>query len=451
MAIGILGLGSDGSSGLSSELLQSLEETETAAIIDPITASIEEVEAEIVIEEEIEAMVVELLELVETFDLFSDETGAFDDIVATTNGESVNFDAADTTSLEEGIIRVNIDQLAQKDVFQSEIISDMEETFTGTIEFKIGEEDPSTYDFTDFTYEEIVEELNYYSAITVALEEVSDAQYRMVFKSTNSGEDNKISISSDDMTSSDGTSVSFGFTNDGNHVLEAQNMLATVDGIDYDLSSNQITLSTGLYISAVSTGESSITLSRDDTTIVTSIENIAIKYNELVDLVDSNIYGDEDVAAIISDSTTLKTVMSDIKNIFFDSYGLEDEENIFIYGMSFDSDGYMEVDSDELSSMLTSNYDDLKELFVGYAEKEGIGTRLKTYLDSLDGYDGMLSAYADKLDDRVDTLEEDKEEAIEKLDDKYSTMATQFADYTVIITQMELAFDSLEAIMSSDE
>ena len=92
---------------------------------------------------------------------------------------------------------------------------------------------------------------------------------------------------------------------------------------------------------------------------------------------------------------------------------------MFKYGISFDTDGYMQVDEDELTEALTDNYSDVKELFTGYAEKEGIGTRLKTYLDSLDGLDGLLTV--------------------------------QFAEYTALITQMENSFASLKLIIEGDD
>lgn len=94
-------------------------------------------------------------------------------------------------------------------------------------------------------------------------------------------------------------------------------------------------------------------------------------------MVNSYIIGDEDTEAIISDSSTLKTMMSSIKEVLFDTYGLDNEENMFKYGISFDSDGYMEVDEDELTQALTDNYSDIKELFTGYAEKEELEQDLK--------------------------------------------------------------------------
>lgn len=443
MADGILGLGSSGSLDLSQELLDKLKTAESTSILDPITTEIEDTETELEAVEEIQVMTNELLAIIEDFDLYTTGTSIFDEMSATTSGSSVSFTATDTSGLTEGSISVSVSQLAQKDVYQSDTISDItEEIGTGSITIGIGEE---TYEFTTDgkTYEELEEEMSYYSELDVALEQVSDDSYRLVIKSADNGIENGLTITQ--------SGIDLGLETESNHVLSAQNLIASVDGIDYNLSSNSISMTNGLSITALEEGDSSITLVRDDTVFITAVEDMVYKYNELVDLIDSKILGDEDDPAVISDSSTLKTMMSSIKEILFDSYGLEDEENLFSYGMSFDSDGYLELDSTELSSALSDNYDDIKELFTGYAEKEGIGTRLKTYLDSLDGYDGLLLTYEEKLEDSIDTLNDDYTDASDALDEKYENMATQFAAYTVLITEMETAFSSLEAIINEDD
>lgn len=444
MADGILGLGSSGSVDLSSELIEKLKTAESESILDPITEEIEETEAEIEAVDEIASKIDELLEVVEAFDLYTSNTNVFDEVSASTSGSSVTFDAADTSDLNPGTITVSIAQLATKDVYQSDTISDTEaEMDAGTLSITVGDE---TYEFETEgkTYEDLVTEMGYNSALDVALEQVGDDSYRLVIKSTESGLENEVTISQ----SGD---LDLGYDNEDNHVLSAQNLMATVDGIEYELSSNKITMDNGLTISAVDEGDSSITIERDDSYIVEQVEEMASIYNELVSLVNSYTIGDEDDPAIISDSGTLRTIMSEVKSMFYDTYGLDDEENAFIYGISFDSDGYMEVDSSELSEALTDNYDDVKELFVGYAEKEGIGTKLNTYLDDLDSLDGILTTYEERLDDRVNDLEEEYEEESDRLDEEYELMAEQFAAYTVIITEMETAFASLELIINGDD
>lgn len=443
MAEGILGLGSSGSNDLSSELIEKLKTAETTAILDPITEDIEDAEAELEAVTAIETMSEELLELIKEFDLYTSDTNIFDQVTASTSGSSVSFDATDTSNLDPGTISVTVDQLAQKDVYQSNIISDITEEMTsGTISITIGE---NTYEFdTDGkTYEDLESEMNNYSTLDVALEQVGDESYRFVIKSSESGTTNALTITQ--------TDIDLGLEDEDNHVLTAQNMLASVDGIDYDLSGNKISMSNGLIITAVEEGDSSITLSRDESGLADAIQAVADKYNELVDLVDSYIYGDDEETAIISDSSTIRTMMNGIKDIFMSTYGLDDEENMFVYGISFDTDGYMQIDTSELAEAITNNYDDLKELFVGYAEKEGIGTQLKTYLDSLDSItDGLLSTLEDKIQDRIDELEEEYEEESDRLDEKYELMSEQFATYTVLITEMENAFASLQLIIDGE-
>lgn len=442
MADGILGLGTSGSVDLNDELLTKLKTAESTSKLDPITADIEETEAVIVAVDEIEVVMMELLDLVESFDLFTTDTNAFNEVYATTSGSSVSFDATDTTNLKEGTINVSVSQLAQKDVYQSNLITNVDEKIgSGELSITVGE-DTYTFSTDSYTYAQLADELNTYSKLDVALEQVSDGSYRMIIKSSESGLSNEMTITQ--------TDIDLGFEEEENHVLNAQNLLATVDGISYDISTNTITMKSGLVISALETGDSSISLQKDTSSIISNIENIADKYNELVDLMNTYTLGDSDTTAIITDSSTLKTIMNAVKDIFFDSYGLEDEENIFKYGITFDSSGYMQIDSSELSTAISENFDDLKELFVGYAEKEGIGTRLKTYLDSLDDLDGLLTTYKEKLDNDLDTLNDDYESESEKLDEKYEQMAQQFADYTVIITAMENSFASLKAIIDSE-
>ena len=57
---------------------------------------------------------------------------------------------------------------------------------------------------------------------------------------------------------------------------------------------------------------------------------MATVYNELIELVDTYATADDDGNKVISDSSTIKSIIGEIKNMFFDSYGLEDEENIFV-------------------------------------------------------------------------------------------------------------------------
>ncbi|QKF82080.1 flagellar filament capping protein FliD [Halarcobacter ebronensis] len=443
MAEGILGLGSSGSLELNDELIEKLKTAETTAYVDPIDDSIEKKEAELTASEKIADKIAELLTVVEGFDLYTSDTNVFDQVTASTTGTSASFDATDTSNLNPGTIVVNVTQLATKDVYQSSLISDPTSYIgAGKLTITVGE-DSYTFDTTDeMTYEDLVTNLNYTSALDASLEKVSDNSYRLVIKSSESGLENAVTISQ--------TDIDLGFGADESHIQTSQNFIGTIDGISYNMSSNKITMNNGLIITAVDEGKSSISISNDDSYITEQISKMATVYNELVDLVSSSTTADDDGNVLISDSSAIKSILSDIKNMFFDSYGLEDEENIFVYGISFDTSGYMQIDASELAEAVTNNYDDLKELFVGYAEKEGIGTKLSTYLDDLDSSSGTLTTFLNKVQSSIDDLNDNKEEEETRIDTKYQQLSEQFAAYTVIITQMENAFQSLKILMDSN-
>ena len=70
-----------------------------------------------------------------------------------------------------------------------------------------------------------------------------------------------------------------------------------------------------------------------------------------------------------------------------------------------------------LSSQISTNYRDIKEMFVGDARTmtQGVGTKMTEYLDSLDGFDGALNLYDSSLNNRKENLEKEKENAARQL------------------------------------
>ena len=449
MAEGILGLGSEGSASLNQELIDQLKEKESESKVQPIETQLEDIQLEIEIVDEIEAKTLELLETIKPFDLYvSGTNNIFNEVSATTSGEAVNFDAVDTSGLTPGTTNVNVSQLATKDVYQSDKItavsSDIMTSGQNEDDVLTIEVDGETFNFPtkDKTYEQLAQEISLQSnnKLVASVEYVSDDEFRIVIKSAQTGEANSLSISQS-------ANLDLGFDKPENHTLSAENMIANIDGVDYNVSSNTITTQGGLTVTGISLGDSSITIKKDTQAIMDSTLLLAQQYNELVSMIEDATLDPE---SPVQDKSSLKTMMDSIKSILFSTYGLDDEESIFNYGISFDEYGYMNVDSQAFSEALNENVDDLEELFVGYAEKEGMGTQLKTYLDSLDSFDGLLTTYDENILGRQSKLEEEKTKAIESLDTKYSQMSQEFADATVLISQMEAEFASLKSIIAAD-
>lgn len=437
MASGILGMGSSASAGLNQELIDRLKTAEAKGTVGIYDKKLENIDKETEIMGNITTKINELLAIADLFDVNRTSANSFDQVTATTSGSSVVFDAVDVSGLQPGTNSINVTQLSQKDVYQSNIFTDSSAIVSdGVIHISI---DGTMSDFvTDGkTYEELASDINGNENFTASIEQVGDDDYRLVIKSTNSGVENALTITQD--------GVDLGFEDGLNKVLSAQNMLANIDGVDYDVSSNTVTIQGNLKMTAIELGASTISIQKDTTSIIPNLNDMVSKYNELVTLVDNELYSSTD--SPISDPGSLRMIMSHVKDTLFGSYGEDDDLNVFSYGFSIDRSGFLSIDEDILGNALSENPDDIRSLFVGTIEKPGMGNFLKDYLDGLDGYEGLLTSYSTNIVDKKSDFEADKIKAQEVLDNKYKQMSLEFASYTAIITQMENAFGGLKLMI----
>jgi flagellar hook-associated protein 2 len=124
MANGVLGLGSGQAASLNSDLIDKLKTAERKSTVAPLETKITNIATERTTFSTISTKVSELLTAIKPFDLFiSGGVTAFEEKTATTSGDSATFDAADVTKLQKGFTSVKVTSLAQKDVYQSAIVS----------------------------------------------------------------------------------------------------------------------------------------------------------------------------------------------------------------------------------------------------------------------------------------------------------------------------------------
>ncbi len=124
MANGVLGLGSGQASTLNSDLIDKLKTAERKSTVEPIETKITKIATEKETFSSVQKKVTALLDAVKPFDLFiSGGVTAFEQKTATTSGDSATFDAADVKSLNKGFTTVDVTQLAQKDVYQSNAVN----------------------------------------------------------------------------------------------------------------------------------------------------------------------------------------------------------------------------------------------------------------------------------------------------------------------------------------
>ena len=455
MADGILGLGMGQAASLNSDLIEKLKTAEKKSVIDPYDKNIEKITGEKETFKNIQTKVSELLAAVKPFDLFvSGGVSAFEQKSATTSGDSVTFDAVDLQALKKGITTVNVSQLAQKDVYQSNAVNATTKDAVinaGTLSIQAGSSVAEEFDTTNKTYKQLADEITAKTGMNASVEQVGTNSFRLVIKSEESGIDNKLTITGD-------ASLALGYTttdeatgetitNSTNHILEAKNMMAKVDGVEYNVSTNNITVD-GLKITVnkIDSGgsSSSINIVEDKTQLETQMRNFTTKYNELVALVDSEVFNAD---SKIADKSSIRDIISQIKSKLFGSYGSSGDKSVFNYGIELAKDGGLSLDSAKFNKAVEEDMAGLKDLFLGSAEKKGLGTILKESLDEMTFTGGVLSTYESNMQTREKNLNSEKEKAEKALNTKYEQLALQFSAYGSLINQMEASFSGLKMLI----
>ena len=441
MANGVLGLGSGQAASLNSDLIEKLKTAERKSSVEPIETKITKIGTEKTTFSTIEAKVAEFLETVKPFDLFiSGGLTAFEQKGATTSGDSVTFDAADAKTLSKGFTSVDITQLAQKDVYQSTNVT--EATKNAKINQGALVINGQTFDTTNKSYQELATEISAKTGMVASVEQVGTDSFRLIIKSEETGLANKLNISG-------AASQALGFTTDGttvnatNHILEAKNMIAKVDGVEYNVATNNITVD-GLKITANKLGVSSITVTDDTSQIESQMKNFVTKYNELLALVDGEVYNSD---SSLDDKSSIRSIMTQIKDKLFGSYGPNSDKSLFNYGIELDKSGTLSLNSTKFNSAVQNDLSGLKDLFVGAAEKKGLGTTLKETIDEMRYAGGTLNSYQSAMAKREVKLEEEKEKAEKALNAKYEQLALQFSSYGAVINQMESSFSGLKMLI----
>src|SRR5574344_2333043 len=208
MAEGILGLGQGQAGALNSDLIERLKAVDRKATVEPLEKKLEKFESEKKVISDVTTKVNELYDAVKVFSLNqSTGTNAFQQKSANVSGDGVVFDSDDLSALKTGSLRVEVKELAQKDVWQSNPISGSK---TDTVNAGIITINGTNIDTSTMSYTELTEEINKISGVQASLVDSSDGKFRLAIKSTETGTANKINFDSSSGKISDGAAKLFG-------------------------------------------------------------------------------------------------------------------------------------------------------------------------------------------------------------------------------------------------
>jgi len=443
--ISSLGLGSDGA--LSYDVIDQLREVDENAMIKPIDNKISK--------NKTQANDLSILTTM-TATLKSSTSTLADDMTylktsVTSSSENISVTAESGVPSQD--FTLDVQTLAKQDIYQSNSFSAENSTFTttnDTINFNI---DGSDYQI-DVTATTTLEELKgqIYDAtdgkITASLLNVGgDNPYKLVLKSTDTGVNNAVTVTS----TGGGTAVSdLGFDDDTNHIQNATDAEFTYNNVSITRSTNTVDdLIVGVTINLNDIGSSNISIKQDTSTITNGVQSFVNNYNELMNnLAESTKYdSDTKLAGTFQSSSEIKSLQSDMRRqlLTVDDQG----RSISDYGVTINDAGLLEFDSSILDSKLSSDSADVEDFFNGTSDTEGYFTKYNNVLDSYINSDsGVLTLYSNQLTNSHTGLEDERAKNVARLDAKYDTMAKRFASYDAVISNLNAQFESLSMMIN---
>lgn len=455
MANAVLGLGQGQAGALNSDLIEKLRAADRKSSVEPLEKKLETFSKEKEVISNIGIKVDDFLKSLEIFSLNqSSGVNSFNQKSANVMGEGVVFDSDDLSSLKAGSLSVKVEQLAQKDAWQTDIVSGSKDQIVGKGTLTINGKDINT---DGMTYKKLTEEINKISGVQASLVDSSSGGFRLSIKSTETGLGNKIDFNSKDVNGnnlglSDGAKGLFkaDSTDEATlkqyNVLQAQDMKMKVDGVEYSNGSNTVIVD-GLKITATKTGaESTINIENDTSTLSKQMQDFATAYNDLRAEIENEIYSSE---SSIDDKSSLRDMLTQIKGVLFGTGNAD--KSLFSFGFSIDEkSGNLNFKAKDFEEAIKNGTKELENLFAGVPEKKGIATLLDETI-SVNGIKKGLIDYELNMLKREETMKKEKDTAETTLDNRYAAMAQQFATYGVIINQMEASFSGLKMLIAQSQ
>ncbi len=435
-----LGLGSQGA--LSYDVIDQLRAVDEKAIIAPIDNKLSDNETKT---NDLSALTTLTASLKAETSTLSDEMNYLKR-TATSSNDGVSVSASSGVEIQD--FSFNVTTLAKRDINESQAFNKTTDTFATTDDTIHLAIDGNTYDITvtsgttiDAFKNEVYDKTD--GKITASLLNVGgDNPYKLVLKSTDTGANNVITVTTDNNSDSDDSNdTNLTITN----IQPAGDLDATFNGVSITRSSNTIDdLITGVTITASDEVNSNISIKQDTSAISDSISSFVTKYNDLMNnLNESTKYDTQTKAAgTFQGNSEIKSLKSDISKYLLqvDSSG----RSLSDYGVSLNDAGVLEFDQSTFDSKINSDSADVEDFFRGDGTTDGFFTNYNSLLSNyIDTNDGILTRYNTQLSDEKKTLEENKETATARLDNKYDTMAKKFAAYDSIINQLNASFQSL--------
>lgn len=181
------------------------------------------------------------------------------------------------------------------------------------------------------------------------------------------------------------------------------------------------------------------TVAQDASASQEKVQTFVDAYNTLVDSIDSmTTYGDENTSAgVFAGDTGLQSLASQMDNIVHAYYG---GVSIVDYGITLDSDGHLQIDTDTFNNEMEANPDGLTSIFVG---DDSMVAQLDDLMDSyLDSSDGIIAQRQQSLDDKQQRIDDRSDQLTQTYNTNYDRYLTEYTNTVVQIATMKISMSA---------
>jgi flagellar hook-associated protein 2 len=267
------------------------------------------------------------------------------------------------------------------------------------------------------------------------ISENSGSHY-LVLTSSETGNDNAMNISS---TGSLGTDLGL---SDINNPLQLNSELL-IDGL-YTVTRSSNTIDDAiagvtLNLHAETAGNVQLDVSRDTDSVKESVQSFVDAFNEL-----KNVFGSlSGEGKSLQADSTLRSIENRIQSVFNTTpSGLNTS---FTYlseiGVSFQRDGTLALDSEDLEAAITSDFAGLAELFAH--DDQGYLFRVDALIDGFVQADGLIDIREDGLNSRIDVTENRISDMEYRLELREQRLRDQFTALDSLMGQLQGTSDFL--------
>lgn len=467
--MGISSLGA-GSSILTQDVLDQLRAADEAKFVAPLDTRLKAESAKSAAFEIVDALMENVYGSLQSLT----EYGVFESRTTTVSNESrATVTAADSSDLQD--FTLDVSQLATKEIVQSGQFASKEaliSTGSGKMEINVGSETYSIdYDATT-TLNDLKELINKNAndGVSASIVQVNSGDFRLVLSATQTGEGQGISITD---VVGEGETLNDALKPDPDAVADPSNLVDgmtsvqvavnaefTYNGIDITRTDNKIDdLLSGVTIELKETGKTEVSVQQNREHIEERITNFIDKYNSAMFQLNEDTKSSQDASerGVFSSDSTIKGMKSSLVSML--SIVGEGAGKIQDFGIELDDDGRLTLDATKLNEKLDEDPDSTKAFFAGGTfttssgtslELTGIFAEMETEVAKYSKYNNILDDFKGSIKTRYDSLTEQKEKAITRLDASYAIQAKRFAAYDLIISRFNTASDMFTQMINAE-